>query len=142
MLNAEITGTVYQSRRLQGGTVGDVELITGAAETADGGKLPFKIVLKTQKKWERYGDPGSWRREYDFYMSDFGSVFSGTPGLRWAECYRAEMNADENEYRLWLEYIAGASGTDLTGGMYERAALSSGGFRADYTRNSPPSCKA
>lgn len=66
---------------LQGGTVGNVHLVSGTAETAEGEKLPYRIVLKIQKKWERYGDPGSWRREYDLYSSDLGATFSGNSPL-------------------------------------------------------------
>lgn len=106
MLNANIIHASYQTNELQGGTLGDVRLVTGMAETIDGKRLPYKVVLKIQKKWERPGDPDSWRREYDLYSSDFGKVF--TDSLRWSECYHAEMNGDE--IHLWIEYIDGISG--------------------------------
>jgi hypothetical protein len=35
-----------QTMPLQGGTVGNVYLVTGIAETVDGEKLPYRIVLK------------------------------------------------------------------------------------------------
>jgi len=95
---------------LHGGTLGDVKLIEG------------KFVKKTQKKWERHGDPLSWRREYDLYKSELGSVF--TDALRWPECFFAEDRGEEIE--LWLEYIDGVSGTDLTVAMMEEAALELG----------------
>lgn len=60
----------YHTTTLHGGTVGNVNLVTGTAETEDGQKFPYQLVLKVQKQWERYNDPGSWRREYDLYMSD------------------------------------------------------------------------
>ncbi|MCX7615740.1 MAG: hypothetical protein N2Z65_08305, partial [Clostridiales bacterium] len=106
MLSADIIRASYQTKQLQGGTVGDVRLVTGMAETIEGKKLPYKVVLKIQKKWERPGDPDSWRREYDLYTSDFGKVF--TDSLRWPEYYHAEMNGDE--IHLWIEYIDGISG--------------------------------
>lgn len=67
MFGVKIIYADYNSvtEKLQGGTVGDIRLITGIAVTSDGEKLPYKIVLKIQKKWERYGDSDSWRREYD-----------------------------------------------------------------------------
>ncbi|QGG53947.1 aminoglycoside phosphotransferase family protein [Lysinibacillus pakistanensis] len=124
-----------QTTQLQGGTVGNVYLITGNAETADGEKLPYRIVLKIQKKWERYGDPGSWRREYDLYASDLGATFSNT--FRWPTCYHAEINADENEFQLWLEYIDGITGLDLTGDMYELAALELGRYQGKLYLEQP-----
>ncbi|RTR35475.1 aminoglycoside phosphotransferase family protein [Robertmurraya yapensis] len=125
----------YQTMQLQGGTVGSVYLITGIAETTDGEKLPFRIVLKIQKKWERYGDPGSWRREYDLYTSDFGATFSDA--FRWPACYYAEINAEENEIQLWLEYIDGVTGLDLTSDMYEQAALELGRYQGKLYVNQP-----
>ncbi|WP_422660510.1 phosphotransferase family protein [Paenibacillus sp. EC2-1] len=120
---------------LQGGTVGDVCLVTGTAEAADGEKLPYRIVLKTQKKWERYGDPGSWRREYDLYTSDLGATFSDT--FRWPICYHAEINAEEDQFQLWLEFINGVSGLDLTGDMYEQAALELGRYQGKLYAEQP-----
>ncbi|OPH62149.1 aminoglycoside phosphotransferase [Paenibacillus ferrarius] len=123
----DIISADCQTKLLQGGTVGNVRLVTGIAESADGEKLPYRIVLKIQKKWERYGDLGSWRREYDLYASDLGATFSDA--FRWPTCYHAEINAEENEFQLWLEYIDGVSGLDLTGDMYEQAALELGRYQ-------------
>lgn len=120
---------------LQGGTLGDVCLVTGTAEAADSEKLPYRIVLKTQKKWERYGDPGSWRREYDLYTSDLGATFSDT--LSWPICYHAEINAEEDQFQLWLEFIDGVSGLDLTGDMYEQAALELGRYQGKLYAEQP-----
>ncbi|MCM3628186.1 aminoglycoside phosphotransferase family protein [Paenibacillus glycanilyticus] len=131
----DIISADYQTLSLQGGTVGKVYLVTGIAETVDGKKLPYRIVLKIQKKWERYGDPGSWRREYDLYSSDLGATFS--QALRWPICYHAELNAEENEYQLWLEYMDGVSGLDLTGDMYEKAALELGRFQGRLYAEQP-----
>ena len=127
MLNTEIKQADFQTTQLHGGTLGDVQLVTGNCETADGRTMPYKIVSKTQKKWKRHGDPGSWRREYDLYKSDFGALFSDS--FRWAKCYLAQINEEENETEIWMEYIEGVSGLDLTGDMYERAAEELGRFQ-------------
>lgn len=71
MLDKTIIHADYQLQELQGGTIGNVQLVTGMVETSDGEHLPYKLVWKTQGKFERYGDPNSWRREYDLYASDF-----------------------------------------------------------------------
>lgn len=131
----DIISADYQTMRLQGGTVGNVQLVTGIAETAAGDKLPYRIVLKIQKKWERYGDPGSWRREYDLYASDLEATFSDT--FRWPTCYHAEINAEETEFQLWLEYIDGVTGLDLTGDMYEQAALELGRYQGKLYAEQP-----
>lgn len=120
---------------LQGGTVGNVRMVTGIAETEDGEKLPYHIVLKIQKKWERYGDPCSWRREYDLYASDLGATFSDA--FRWPTCYHAEINTEENEIQLWLEYIDGVTGLDLNGEMYELAALELGRYQGKLYAEQP-----
>ncbi|WP_217557184.1 aminoglycoside phosphotransferase family protein [Paenibacillus sp. GbtcB18] len=131
----DIISTDSQTMPLQGGTVGNVYLVTGIAETANGEKLPYRIVLKIQKKWERYGDPGSWRREYDLYASGLGATFSDA--LRWPTCYHAEINSEENESQLWLEYIDGVTGLDLTGDMYVKAALELGRYQGKLYAERP-----
>ena len=67
-----------QARPLKGGTVGQVRLITGLTHTEDAGRQPFRLVEKTQQKWERPGDPDSWRREYDLYRSGLSDLFDDT----------------------------------------------------------------
>ena len=125
MLNANIIHASYQTKQLQGGTLGDVQLVTGMAKSITGNELPYKVVLKLQKKWERPGDQDSWRREYDLYTSDFGKVF--TDSLRWPECYHVEMNGDETH--LWIEYIEGISGDRLDIETLEFAATELGHFQ-------------
>lgn len=125
MLGQTVSRANYQARQLHGGTLGDVRLVTGTAETSDGESLPYRIVWKTQKKWDRYADPDSWRREYDLYTSDLGKCFTGS--LRWPTCYHAEIN--DEEIQLWMEYIDGESGLKLTPGMYGRAAEELGRFQ-------------
>jgi Phosphotransferase enzyme family len=133
MLDKTIIRADYQLKELQGGTIGIVRLVTGMAETSDGENLPYKMVWKTQKKFERYGDPDSWCREYDLYASDFKQVFFDS--LRWPECYHAEINGDE--IQLWMEYIDGVSGLNLTSEMYERAAEELGRFQGKLYAERP-----
>jgi Phosphotransferase enzyme family len=135
LFRKDIMSADNQIMPLHGGTVGNVYLVTGLAETVDGEKFPYRIVLKIQKKWERYGDPGSWRREYDLYASDLGATFSDA--FRWPTCYHAEMNAEENEFQLWLEYIDGVTGLDLTGDMFEQAALELGRYQGKLYAEQP-----
>jgi len=127
VLKMKIKCAEYQTKSLHGGTLGDVRLVTGLAETAGGEFLPYKIVLKIQKKWERFADPDSWRREYDLYKSGLGAFFSDT--LRWPECYHLEMNEKETKLKIWMEYIDGITGLDLTPDMYEKAAYELGCFQ-------------
>jgi len=125
MLGVNVNRADYLTTQLHGGTLGDVQLITGTAEAVNGEKLPYKVVLKAQKKWNRPGDPNSWRREYDLYASDFVKHF--TDSLRWPACYHAELNNDG--FVLWLEYIDGISGEKLTIEMFGQAAEDLGRFQ-------------
>jgi aminoglycoside phosphotransferase (APT) family kinase protein len=133
MFGTQIISVDWEARKLHGGTVGNVILVTGTVVTAAIEKLPYKVVLKTQNKWERRGDPGSWRREYDLYKSDLGKLF--TDSLRWPECYHMEMNGDETEWTIWFEYIDGVSGNDLTTEMRECAAMEWGRFQGRLYKN-------
>lgn len=125
MFGVGILHANYQTQQLHGGTLGNVQLVTGMATTADGRVLPYNVVLKLQKKWERPGDPNSWRREYDLYLSKFGQFFNES--LRWPECYHAELNGSETQ--IWLEYIDGISGRNLKVEMLEQVALELGRFQ-------------
>lgn len=125
VLGKQIIDADYQTKKLHGGTLGDVKLVSGIAKTADEAELPYRIVQKRQKKWMRPGDPDSWRREYDLAVSDFGSVFSDM--LYWPVCYSAALNNDETE--IWMEYIHGVSGGNLTIKMLEQAAEELGRFQ-------------
>ena len=135
MFGAKIISTDFQTKQLQGGTVGDVRLISGNAQAADGSKLPYNIVLKVQRKCERDGDPDSWRREYDFCKSDFGMLFSES--FRWPECYYAEINEEENETQIWMEYIDGLSGNKLTAEMLQQATYELGRFQGKLYAEQP-----
>jgi len=124
-LGQDIKEVSFETEQLQGGTVGEIKLVFGVARTTGEKELPFKIVYKRQKKWERYGDPNSWRREYDLYKMNMDTVFSDT--FRWPKCYYAELSDDETQ--IWMEYIEGISGLKLTGTMYEQAAEELGKFQ-------------
>jgi len=137
MLEQDVTYADYQLETLQGGTVGNVQLISGIAKTTKG-ETPYKIILKTQAKWERQGDPNSWRREYDLYASELGKSFSHT--FSWPTCYLAEFSG--NETRLWIKYIEGATGDALTTEMLENTATKLGQYQGrllaknhDYLQN-------
>ena len=135
MFDAKIISVDFTSRQLQGGTVGDVRLVTGAAKTAEGEKLPYNIILKVQKKWARQNDPESWRREYDLYLSNLGDFF--TDSFRWPKCYHAELSEEKNETRLWMEYVDSVSGYDLTAEMLRRAAYEIGRFQGRLCAEQP-----
>jgi thiamine kinase-like enzyme len=137
MLGKTVTDATYQTRQLHGGSVGNAILITGEAKTADSGPIPYRVVKKTIKKWERYADPHSWRREYDLYLSELGKHFS--PSLRWPVCYHAECG--ENEAHLWLEYIGGTSGLAMDADMYERATYELGRFQGKLYAEQPKELK-
>ncbi len=125
MLGVNVINATYQTKHLHGGTVGNVCLVTGIAEIGDDEELPYSVVLKIQKKWNRYGDSDSWRREYDLYASNLDEVFSDS--FRWPKCYHAELNNDETQ--IWMEYVEGVSGQDMTAEMYEHAAEELGRFQ-------------
>lgn len=133
MLGANIIHADYKTEQLHGGTLGNVQLVTGSAETTDGKILPYHIVLKIQKKWDRYDDPNSWRREYDLYTSDLGKLFNDS--FRWPVCYYTKMNSDE--IQIWMEYINGTSGLNLTGEMYECASKELGQFHGRLYADQP-----
>jgi hypothetical protein len=119
----------HQEKSLQGGTLGDVRLVSGIAETDGGEKLRFEVVHKKQKKWERFGDPLSWRREYDLYHAGFDEFLRGD--LHIPACYHAKMNGDGTEIELWMEYLDGVSGLELTTNMLEKAAYLWGRFQGE-----------
>ena len=125
-LGTDVINANYQTKQLHGGTLGDVRLVTGTAETADHRSIPYEVVWKTQKKWERPGDPDSWRREYDFYRSDFSAAF--TDSLRSPKCYATKLHGDD-EIEIWMEHIDGVSGSNLTIEALEQAAEEWGRFQ-------------
>lgn len=125
MLGKTIYKAEHHTRQLHGGTLGDVQLVEGMAEAEDGDKLPFKIVYKKQKIWERPGDFDSWRREYDLYQSSLDTVF--VPAFCRPKCYYSVHS--DGLIEMWIEYIDGVSGKGLTIDMLEQAALELGRFQ-------------
>ncbi len=132
-LGQDIKEVSIETEQLQGGTVGEIKLVYGVAKTREEKELPYKIVYKRQRKWERYGDPDSWRREYDLYKSNLDTLFSDS--LRWPKCYYAELSEDETQ--IWMEYIEGVSGLKLTGDMYEQVAEELGRFQGRLYAQQP-----
>lgn len=125
LLGAPVRRVRVQSEPLHGGTLGDVLLITGNAQTEDGRTLPFRLVQKTQKRWVRPGDPESWRREYDLAQTDFAALF--TDAFHQPRCFHAEIGETEN--RIWMETAEGRSGLALTLDDLELAAGELGRFQ-------------
>lgn len=125
LLGTPVTHADCQAAPLHGGTLGDVQLLRGEAVAEDGRRLPFRLVQKTQKRWERPGDPASWRREYDLFPSALTAAF--TPSFRAPRVLHAEIGETEN--RLWMEYVEGRSGARLTPDDLSRAALELGRFQ-------------
>lgn len=127
MYNLSIADVVFDVKELQGGTVASVYLVDGTLITKNNNKHAFKVVLKKQNKWERFRDPLSWRREFDLYSSNMTKFFSDS--FRWPQCYHAEMNPEENQSELWLEYIDGTTSINLDKMMLEKAAYELGQFQ-------------
>ena len=130
MFGKKIINADYQIKSLQGGTIGDVKLVSGIAITFDGEKIPYKVVWKIAKNREISGET-KWGRDYDLYMSDFGKIFDEK--LRWAECYHAEIIDDETH--IWTEYIEGVSGNDLTTEMLVEISEEFGRFQGRLYKN-------
>ena len=107
MLGTDVDAVRYSTQVLQGGTVGEVLLLSGDAQTTRGSS-PFSLVLKIQKEWYRHGDPDSWRREYELYRHGFAK--SVPPMLRIPKCYFLE--AGEGVTQIWMEFVEGETGQD------------------------------
>jgi hypothetical protein len=124
MLGKNIIKADYHTKPLDGGTIGNVRLVQGVAETDGGEKLPYKVVWKIAANREIPGET-KYGRDYDLYMSDFGRIFIDK--IRWAKCYHAEII--NNETHLWTEYIDALSGENLTLEMLEHTAEELGRFQ-------------
>lgn len=123
-----IENAAYTTEILQGGTVGDVVKLTGHAETGSEA-LPFSIVVKTQRKWDRHGDPLCWRREYDIYRQDLPVKL--LPAIRLPQCYFLEE--DEETTRIYMEWVEGKTGnTQLHADELALAAGRLGALQADF----------
>ena len=107
LFGTEITQFDYTIARLRGGTLGDLFRISGVANI-ETSPLHFDIVLKRQKKWDRFGDLESWRREYDIYASNF--IEDLVPLFKLPKCLL--LVEKKNLIEIWMEYIEGQSGSD------------------------------
>jgi hypothetical protein len=125
MFGETINHATYQTETLHGGTVAEVILVLGVAQTINDNKYPYKVVLKRQRLWKRPFDDQSWRREYDLYTSKIDLLL--TASLHIPKCYLATLN--ENETNLWIEYVEGPSGEELTVDMLEHIAYELGYFQ-------------
>ncbi|MDD3867838.1 MAG: phosphotransferase [Eubacteriales bacterium] len=134
ILAQTMTDARWRSNQLQGGTLGNVSLVQGEACTESGVWQPFQVVRKSQQRWIRPGDPDSWRREYDLAASDLHRFF--LPSLRWPTIYHYEQQPDKIE--LWMEYVDGVSGLNLTDEMMVQAAAAMGRFQSHLTGQSEP----
>lgn len=99
----------YKIKELQGGTLGEVRLVSGTARSVQGEDFSYRIVWKTQKKWNRIGDANSWRREYDVAASSF---FDFIPQVFCLPRFYYHQ-IEETQNQLWMEYLQGVSGVQL-----------------------------
>jgi len=125
MLGTDIIRASVETTHLRGGMSDNVKLVSGKAETVECKSVPYKIIFKMQKKRRPPADPDFWVNEYNFYASDFHKLFDEK--VRMPKCYHSEISNDM--YTLWLEYIDGVSGTDLTIGNLEYIAEVYGRFQ-------------
>ncbi len=102
MFQEPIHDVSYTTELLQGGTVGNVKKLSGTVLTTSGTQR-FHMVLKTQKQWNRHGDPDCWRREYEIYKHGLTDTFSQFIHL--PACYLLEEQ--DNTTQIWMEYIEG-----------------------------------
>jgi len=131
MFVEKITRADYETKKLYGWVCDSIQLITGFAETINGEKLPFKVVLKTQKKVSPPHD-NDWTREYYFYSSDFYKIFDEKIGM--PKCYHSEFS--EEKYILWLEYIDGITKDGFTTDDLEYVSEKLGAFHGKiYTQS-------
>lgn len=125
-LGQQITHCQYGVCSLQGGTLAQVDLLTGTAQGEGTQNLPFHLVHKRQKTWARPGDPLSWRREYDLQQTQLGSLF--TSDFSWPACHLALL--EENNSQLYMDYSTGVSGEKLNLSMLEQASHGLGALQA------------
>jgi len=135
MFGKKIIHADWKIKPLPCWTPDKVHLISGIAEPDGGEKLPYKVVLKIHRKTENCSGLDSWRREYDLYTANLKNLFTGS--LLMPECYHAEINADETETQLWIEYIDGIYGGNLTVEMLECAATELGRFQGRIYKEQP-----
>ncbi|MFA5341360.1 MAG: aminoglycoside phosphotransferase family protein [Clostridia bacterium] len=128
--NKDIDDVIYEASELCGGTVGEVIKIEGYA--ISGNRIPFKLVLKTQNKWDRHLDFPCWRREYDIYLNKLDKSISRF--IKLPECYLLEENHDKT--KIWMEFVEGMSGEeDIDDKKLSLAAGKLGMLQADFHKS-------
>ena len=133
MLGENVNDAAYSVEVLQGGTVSDVVKVSGSA-TSNSAGCPFDMVVKTQRKWDRFGDANSWRREYDIYRH--GLVEQLPQTIRLPACYLLEEEADVT--RIWMEYVQGKTGSEqLHADELALAAERLGALQAEFSLRGP-----
>lgn len=118
----------WEMKEFKVGTVGEVYIVEGDCFYSDNEskkKINWDVVLKIQKKWDRIGDPESWKREFLMYHNN---IFEKLPNnLSAPKCY--EMKIENNEVWLWLENIKGTSNKDISIDDYEIIAKNIGQYQ-------------
>lgn len=131
MFDKTVCDADFEVELLNGGTVGEVNKIYGTA-VMENSSHPFELVLKIQRKWERHGDPGCWRREFEIYKS--GLCYEIPDCIKIPKCYLLEE--DEDITYMWMQYVTGLIGCDqLHSDELSLAAERLGFFQAYYHLN-------
>lgn len=137
MLGQNVSDAVFDTDILTGGTLGDVYKIYGTA-TRETESIPFDIVLKIQRKWERHGDPECWRREFEIYRN---GLYDAVPdSIKIPKCYfleeEADTDADADITYMWIEHIDGMTGNEKLHAPELSLSIEKLGFlQAWYNRN-------
>ena len=124
----------WEIKKFKVGTVGEVYIVEGdcicSVNDAEK-KVNWDVVLKIQKKWDRIGDPESWKREFLMYHNN---VFKQLPNnFNVPNCY--EMKIENNEVWLWLENIKGITNKDISIEDYEMIAKNIGEYQGILNRD-------
>jgi hypothetical protein len=131
MFDTHVADAEFAIEVLGGGTVGDVRRISGRA-FIEGGVRPFSLVLKTQLKWDRHGDPDCWRREYAIYKDGLDRRLF--PSIKMPRRYL--LDEAEESTHIWMEYVEGATGsTELHASELALAAEKLGELQAEFHLN-------
>lgn len=129
--------TQWQRQPLQGGTVNLVYLLEGEsrAHPPDSSTdnqtpiIPWSVILKIQRQWERGGDPECWQREMMLYQSD---LFDTLPETLTVPCCFDIIKKDQNEIWYWMEVVAGKTDTQMSFEDYCLAARHLAHFQGRY----------
>lgn len=131
--NADIEINSYKIDEFKEGTQGELYLVQGECLYLHNGcekNLNWDVVLKIQKKWDRFGDPESWKREFLMYENEIHTKMP--KNLRVPKCF--EMKVENREVWLWLENIKGISDRELTVEDYGVIAKGLGEYQGKQSR--------